>query len=262
MSTTAQLLAVFAAGVAAGAIWVHIIKQGSRRRQSKEELGAIDGDDGLNSLYYTEAIEADGKGLTRTQTCDDETLAKLRRVDKDYRFLPKEFYGSLCEQTVITCVDVIVQRSVDKKLLLFYRRDPPASKIWWWPGGRLFRGESFGDAALRKVKDETGGRYTAARAKGIVTVWNTFFPDSAWDKGRSPDRTGTQTMNVVVVCVCDETGSVAQQQQQQQQQQEGGVPQWAVERQQWVSVQEAMVPGAFDKYVRLNVKRAVQLGLL
>jgi hypothetical protein len=35
---------------------------------------------------------------------------------------------------VITCVDVILQRKVDNKLLIFYRRDAPAAHIYWWPG--------------------------------------------------------------------------------------------------------------------------------
>ncbi len=95
----------------------------------------------------------------------------------------------------------MLQRPSDGKVLLFFRKDKPAAKIWWWPGGRMFRGETFEDTALRKIRDETGaGDAACASAVGIVNVWNTFFPDSSWDQGRHPEHRGTQTVNVSVFC--------------------------------------------------------------
>jgi hypothetical protein len=37
---------------------------------------------------------------------------------------------------------------------------------------------------------------------------------------------------------------------------------WAVEAHRWVSVEEALIPGKYDKYVRLNVEEAVEKGFL
>ena len=125
----------------------------------------------------------------------------LTAVHPDYRKLPAEFYKFAVEHLPIVCVDVVLQRPADGKLLLFFRKDKPAAKIWWWPGGRMFRGETFADTALRKIREETGaGAGASASAIGIVNVWNTIFPDSSWDSGRKPEHYGTQTVNVTVFC--------------------------------------------------------------
>lgn len=233
-----------------------------RKREDGEDEKGDDGedekgDDDFGSLFYPAKIEPEGRGVPDVRTCDPETRDRMCTVHKDYRFLPKDLYASLAELCVITCVDVILQRRCDKKLLLFYRRDAPAASIWWWPGGRMFRGETFSDTARRKIKDETGG-VVEATPNGVVGVWNTFFPDSAWDKGRQGDRAGTQTMNVVLVCETDWDPTTATSDPLPA----GQVKDWAVEAQRWVTVREALSAGAFDKYVSRNVRRAVRLGLL
>ena len=250
MSTNrASFLLPFVAGAVTAIITLLVLRR--KREDGEDEKG----DDDFGSLFYPAKIEPEGRGVPHVRTCDPETRDRMCTVHKDYRFLPKDLYASLAELCVITCVDVILQRRYDKKLLLFYRRDAPAASIWWWPGGRMFRGETFSDTARRKIKDETGGMVEAT-PNGVVGVWNTFFPDSAWDKGRQGDRAGTQTMNVVLVCETDwdpttSSGAPA-----------GQVKDWAVEAQRWVTVREALSAGAFDKYVSRNVRRAVRLGLL
>lgn len=241
----------FIAGAASGALAIIIVGQ---RRKWQTIREAHTGDDHFQSLFYSKAIEAEGGGMPRCGTCDDATRARMTRIDDDFKFLPRNFYAQLCESTVICCVDVMLQRRSDKKVLLFLRRDAPAKGIWWWPGGRLFRGETFDVCAARKVKDETGGRYSA-KALGVVQVWNTFFPDSSWDAGRSSERFGTQTVNVVLVCVTDDEPL-------DDEETSGQVASWAVESQRWVSREEVSCSGAFDKYVSENVLKAAQLGLL
>ena len=246
----AGLTLAFIAGAATATATLLILRR--KREDGEDEKG----DDEFCSLFYPTKIEPDGRGVPHVHTCDQETKDRMCTVHKDYRFLPKDLYASLAELCVITCVDVILQRRCDKKLLLFYRRDAPAASIWWWPGGRMFRGETFSDTARRKIKDETGG-VVEATPKGVVGVWNTFFPDSAWDKGRQGDRAGTQTMNVVLVCETDWDPSTARAAAPA-----GQVKDWAVEAQRWVTVQEALKAGAFDKYVSRNVSRALRLGLV
>lgn len=58
-----------------------------------------------------------------------------------------------------------------------------------WPGGRMFRGETFFQAAVRKISDETGSDARCHRPVSVVQVWNTFFPDSSWDNERLPGNT-------------------------------------------------------------------------
>lgn len=75
----------------------------------------------------------------------------------------------------------------------------------------MFRGETFFQAGLRKISDETGINLNKTAAsnnvslciKSTVHVWNTFFPDSNWDSQRQPGYEGTQTVNIVVFCELD-----------------------------------------------------------
>lgn len=215
-------------------------------------LLGLEADDDCHTLYYSKEIGPNGSGFPATKTISNECIAPQRKVHPEYRFLAKELYKEAVENLPIFCVDVVLQRKSDGKLLLFYRRDAPAASIWWWPGGRLFRGETFFQAAIRKVRDETGNPNVAVSTIGVMDVWNTFFPDSAWDAGRPAEKAGTHTVNVIVVCSIDDALSVK----------DGAENAWAVEKYRWVSVQEALEPKSFDKYVRVNVERAIQRGYL
>ena len=55
----------------------------------------------------------------------------------------------------IPCVDVVVSNA-SKKVLLIHRSDEPAKGKWWVVGGRIHKNESIVDAAIRKVREETG----------------------------------------------------------------------------------------------------------
>ncbi len=113
----------------------------------------------------------------------------------------------------------------------------------------MFRGETFYDTAIRKIKDETGNPTAQVHAIGVVDVWNTFFPDSNWDM---PEYSGTQTVNIVVVCRLDGDNDDIRYNPEA-----GG--QWAVDAHRWISVRECMEVNMYDKYVRLNVEKALQL---
>jgi ADP-ribose pyrophosphatase YjhB (NUDIX family) len=171
----------------------------------------------------------------------------------DYRRLDASLYKQAVENLIIVCVDVVLRRRSDGKLLLFYRRDKPANAIWWWPGGRMFRGETFFDTCIRKIRDETGNQMADVVPVGIVNTWNTFFPDSNWDLGRAPGKEGTQTVNIVVFAEIGD-GELELNTEASKS--------WAVEAKRWVSVREALSLGRYDKYVRLNVEQAVTLGYL
>ena len=66
----------------------------------------------------------------------------------------------------------------------------------------MFKGETFCQAGLRKIRDETGidSQNNKLQIKSLIHVWNTFFPDSNWDANRKPGCEGTQTVNAVVFC--------------------------------------------------------------
>lgn len=214
-------------------------------------------DDDCMSLFYDELPpEKKGGGFSELNTTRPGTIARLKVIHPEYSKLPFSLYKQIVESIPIVCVDVICRRQ-DGMLLLFYRRDKPAANIWWWPGGRMFRGETFFDAAIRKIRDETGCKTAQVTPQGVVTTWNTFFPDSHWDAERQPGREGTQTVNVVVVCdiVWDTTALLHAVSS-------SSAEDWAVEAHRWVTPEEALEVGKYDKYVSSNVKLAMQMGLL
>lgn len=210
-------------------------------------------DDKCQSLFYDKVPGENGIGFPELNTTSEEVLASLRTTHLEYARLPMEMYKSAVECLPIVCVDTICKRRKDGKLLLFYRRDKPAAGIWWWPGGRMFKGETFFECAIRKIRDETGNKDARVTPVGIVDVWNTFFPDSSWDRDRAPGREGTQTVNITVVCLLEDDEFDLVQTAQEQ---------WAVEARRWVTPSAAVQEGAFDKYVSLNVRKAQTMGLI
>lgn len=212
-------------------------------------------DDSCNSLFYSMKTGPHGSGHPNPN--EDVTLEEiqaLKVVQKEYIKLPFDQYKFAVENLPICCVDIVCQRKFDKKILLFFRRDKPANDLWWWPGGRMFRGETFFETAVRKVRDETGYKSAAVKTVGVIDVWNTFFPTSNWDNDRRPGFEGTQTVNISVMCTIENGADLTISMEAQKD--------WAVEDSKWVSVEEALQPGKFDKYISLNVQKAVELGYL
>jgi 8-oxo-dGTP pyrophosphatase MutT (NUDIX family) len=121
----------------------------------------------------------------------------------------------------------------------------------------MLKGETFYQAALRKINEETGNTARSnIVAREILTVWNTYFSDSSWDEGRPEQEHGCQTVNVTVFCELPDNGSEFCVDE--------GVSSgtWAVQAHKWVAVDELLAPGKYDKYVRLNVELAAGRGLL
>ena len=230
----------------------------SRNKQVEKPLEktkpVISADDDCHSLFYGAEPSEGGCGFPSVGTIDVGTVTRMCTIHNDYARLPFDFYKRAVESLPIVCVDVICKRN-DGKFLLFYRRDKPAANLWWWPGGRLFRGETFFDTAVRKIRDETGCPDAKVTPIGFVNVWNTFFPDSHWDSERGTGREGTQTVNIVVVCELGDGQELACLGPDAKEQ-------WAVEAHRWISASEALVPNMYDKYVTLNVKLAIEKGFL
>jgi len=56
--------------------------------------------------------------------------------------------------------------------LLVERGSEPVKGVWWLPGGRIYKGETFFDAAIRKVKEETG---LIGKPIQVLGFYNTFL---------------------------------------------------------------------------------------
>lgn len=116
------------------------------------------------------------------------------------KFLESDLYANVVRNTVVCCVDIVlVHRNATtgrRECLLVERASEPAKGLWWWPGGRLLKGETFFDAAVRKAHQETGVNPKLVRPVQVLGVWNTFFPTSSWD---TEAMQGTQTVNPIVL---------------------------------------------------------------
>mmetsp|Transcript_15842 Transcript_15842/g.31526 ORF Transcript_15842/g.31526 Transcript_15842/m.31526 type:complete len:257 (-) Transcript_15842:1779-2549(-) len=149
----------------------------TRRSSDRENAGATREHNSL-SLFYG----------------DEE---KLSQVERDNDKLPSSFYQQFiqnCVTTSVYCVIVRVNRVTDRReCILVERKEEPVKGKWWFPGGRMYKGESFFKAALRKCKEETGLSGTAIQVLG---VFNSFFPTSSWDTSLIH---GTQTVGIPVL---------------------------------------------------------------
>jgi len=72
----------------------------------------------------------------------------------DVNFIANEMYQRIMDKMPICTVDVIFLNKEKNKILLFKRNNEPLKNTYFTIGGRLFKGESFLDCALRKAKEE------------------------------------------------------------------------------------------------------------
>lgn len=89
----------------------------------------------------------------------------------------------------IPCIDLVVRYK--GKLLLVKRAAKPLKNQWCFPGGRIYKNESFREAALRKLKEETNLKCKIVRFFG---PYETMFKDAPFDV-----KTGTHTINMVAL---------------------------------------------------------------
>lgn len=137
---------------------------------------------------YTEHVTAHDEDRTLVYG----NVPSLRGHEALQRLVPASTYGAFVANMPIVCVDILLARA-DGKILLVKRHAEPVKGVWWWPGGRLLLGESFFEAAVRKVHAEIGIEVHACETP-LFTA-NTLFEKSAWE-GAS-----THTVNVLVHAV-------------------------------------------------------------
>lgn len=184
-SNRSVITASFLAGFAV-ASFLRLLDKRKKIAQNRNNAGAyVEGND--TTMFY---------GNTKVDHDNQQY------IDKNKQYLPAELYGQLVRNTVVVCVDcLIVKYNVHTnrhECLLVERADEPAKNLWWLPGGRLYKGETFFDGALRKVKEETGLKNDDNMIKPIQVLgfYNTFFPTSSWDTDKEK---GTQTVQPIVL---------------------------------------------------------------
>ncbi len=87
-------------------------------------------------------------------------------------WIEEKLYLKIRELMPIPTVDAVV--TYKGKFLLLLRNKSPVKDVWWVPGGRVKRGESLEEAALRKLYEETGLEGRIVRRVGVI---NQVFPE-------------------------------------------------------------------------------------
>src|SRR3989338_2341217 len=68
--------------------------------------------------------------------------------------IPLDKYVDIVKDLPILCADIVLQNTRGEYLLI-KRNNEPLKDEWWVIGGRVLKGETMEEAAIRKVKQET-----------------------------------------------------------------------------------------------------------
>ncbi|MFZ5953906.1 MAG: NUDIX domain-containing protein [Candidatus Dependentiae bacterium] len=117
---------------------------------------------------------------------------------KSQTLCPKSDYAQAVNYLPICCVDIFVFNQKTHQYFMVLRKQKPAQHEWWYPGGRLFKGESFFECAIRKCRDEVGLHVKPLAELG---VYSTIFPDSEWN-------CQTHTVNIAVLALLEENSFI------------------------------------------------------
>ncbi len=149
-----------------------------------------------HNQYSTEVVEAAFKTLSGSSSKTEPHFISYCKEDEIAIFeeIPSSIYREIVKTMIISCVDVFVYNFEKEAYLMVKRRTPPAEGLWWLPGGRIFKGESFYESAVRKTKNETGINIIPLAQLGTYT---TYFTESAWGAD-----VPTDTKNTVVLALC------------------------------------------------------------
>ncbi|WP_101297061.1 NUDIX domain-containing protein [Halegenticoccus soli] len=101
--------------------------------------------------------------------------------------VPMEQFERFLNSMPQVSVELVI--SFDQGILLLRRRNEPAKGEWFWPGTRLYKGETFDQAAKRLAREELS---IAIRLGEMLGVYNHF-----WDTGNLPNVETTHTVNIV-----------------------------------------------------------------
>jgi len=78
----------------------------------------------------------------------------------------------------VLCVDMILKND-DGEYLLLERKNDPGKGSWWPAGGRVLRGETLEEAAIRKTREETGLTARNLRPVGYFELFSERGPFGA-----------------------------------------------------------------------------------
>ncbi|MDG6094629.1 NUDIX hydrolase [Acetobacter sp. AN02] len=78
----------------------------------------------------------------------------------------------------VSAVLAVLQRPGDGHFLLVRRAKEPDRGLWGFPGGKIESGETFADAAIRELREETGAEATAT---GLLSAFDSIHLTESGD---------------------------------------------------------------------------------
>jgi colanic acid biosynthesis protein WcaH len=108
--------------------------------------------------------------------------------------IPTEQYTQIIEVLPILCVDVVIMNS-NGEYLLVKRANEPLEGHWWVIGGRVYKGETMEQAAIRKVKEEVG---LDVRSLRLIGYYEEVFRENPFGL-----TSGLHTVSVVFATMVD-----------------------------------------------------------
>ncbi len=91
--------------------------------------------------------------------------------------IPEKIYRVIHRSLPIVCTDIIVSDGRGR-FLLVKRKNKPEKGRWWFPGGRILKNETLKEAAIRKLKEETGLKPKKIKSMGSYEYFSEtgYFP--------------------------------------------------------------------------------------
>lgn len=114
-------------------------------------------------------------------------------------FIPDEEYAQIIEVLPVLCVDVLLQNSAGEYLLV-KRANEPLKGQWWVIGGRVLKGETLEQAAIRKVEEELGLKVNSVEPIG-------YYEDVS-ETNRFELSTPLHSVSIVFSAVVDDSQQV------------------------------------------------------
>lgn len=87
------------------------------------------------------------------------------------RPIPAPLYREILATMPVVCVDLVIKNQ--GRILMVQRKNEPARGDWWFPGGRIRKGETLLQTALRQAREEVGVRGLCG---SLIHVEETQFP--------------------------------------------------------------------------------------
>lgn len=105
------------------------------------------------------------------------------------KILPEEIYKEVLRSMVVPCADIVLRNSEEEFLLLKRKREPLKGK-WWIIGGRMHKGESIENCALRQLREEAGIR-------SVKNLFPMGYYEEYFEIGPFEDTGGVHTISFV-----------------------------------------------------------------